>query len=458
MDGYFINYIQIDEPAKDLQTIEAALDRYPARLIQILNSMDMKLSGVSNIKKTIQSRSVDIATIYSHMDLLRSLLTSDIVPEYLNAEQSFLDVISGLNFTIEDENAENEAAVLYVRQNMGGEFTQFNAFEEFSKDHLSGFGLFLQSLNLGGLDIVDALYTLYGANWAKIYLAQILAQDVGQKTIDTSFNDDVKRIIEFITDGKTINDIKKFVDLTDKEKEYLKVLDFIGTAVDWTKVGEKVLYDVLQDFSKNVAVLDALQKNVTDPKLLDAVNQLKDQYTADYSSRFVTAVTEIGGVQLAKDGFKAVLDTPYMGAAKIELFAINLIQKLTGLDNGATNFKELNGIIMVEPSANAAYIKQCEIINSGNYTQADLTNCQELFNFMKSAKLAEYNAMLKMTNNPAEKAMLQNGINKLNAMEFAAPNDGNFTGGGGSLTGGGNGGGGGGSLTGEGGGGGGGVW
>lgn len=190
-----------------------------------------------------------------------------------------------------------------------------------------------------------------------------------------------------------------------------------GDAVETLDISAQLLTKVFNDYTEDIKYLEAIKKALVDggydnEMVNDVVNTLLWEYRNQYISAAADGVEKLAqiGINEGVDKVLPLLDI-FIGSKDISSTVIGLSEATDNL--GLAYATQHYSYALVDK-----YNFYRQKIQSGNYTQSDVQQCNLYFTLAKAAKLQEYRAI---------KAVLEDALNSFSASVFRSSEDKQYT-------------------------------
>lgn len=213
------------------------------------------------------------------------------------------------------------------------------------------------------------------------------------------------KILLDIIDGDVFDDTKDFASMLKKLagyadktgnkylEQYAKVLSGINNVQAISKEGLAILggkYIAVQKY------LDTMSESYKDDSVLQLmVDSMRFTYEDQYGSFVIWSLgygtEKVVDYALSKVGKKAF--GSYLSGVG---YSLDLSGKILGFNDLDSSYRKLDGMEILRYENKKAYDNALEKLQSGNYTQEDINNANNLFDIYKQTLITEYETMLEV--------------------------------------------------------------
>lgn len=286
------------------------------------------------------------------------------------------------------DSSQNVIVLNYIHDNTAPNGTYINPFYEYSSDHIAekyfgrGNGLFIWSQTW------DAFWdTIFNNGYERAIVYETLRSVIDGMNEVNSIPDYIGKIL----DKYELNQYDSVASLTNELsgiEGFSNIMKYAGEA----RFDLNMIKLLASDYSINLQYLDsienALKQTGMDNKIL---NDVMTSLRFDYEHKYIDALKQTvkkGTISLAEGYFKT------LQGGKAVLDIRDYVNNVS--DGGKANDSRKNFIAITTYSNNMANAceKLGDKIASGNYTQQDIIDFENLFNATKNLKIKQYTAAL----------------------------------------------------------------
>lgn len=285
-------------------------------------------------------------------------------------------------------SSQNVNVLNYIHNNTAPNGTYINPFYEYSSAPIT-------ERYFGGDNGLFVWSQAWDAFWDSIFnngYERAIVYETLRSVIDgMNETNEIPDYIGKILNKYELNQYSAAADLT-KELSGIKGFSNIMKYAREARFDLNMVKLLASDYSINLQYLDsienALKATGMDNKVL---NDVMTSLRFDYEHKYIDALKQTvkkGTISLAEEGFKT------LPGGKAILDVTNYVNNLS--DGGKANDSRKNFIAITTYSNNMANAceKLGDKIASGNYTQQDITDFENLFNATKNLKIKQYTAAL----------------------------------------------------------------
>ncbi len=186
---------------------------------------------------------------------------------------------------------------------------------------------------------------------------------------------------------KFLNQISDKIDLT---------IGAYGDAVDTLDISTQLLAKVFNDYTEDTKYLEAIKQALVDGGYDNkTVNDVVDTMLWEYRNQYISAAVD-GIEKLAEMGIDKGVDK-VLPLLDVFIDTKDISSSIIGLTDTTDNLGNIYATQQYSYGLVEKYEFYRQKINSGNYTQSDVEQCNTYFELAKAAKLQEYKAIETVT-------------------------------------------------------------
>lgn len=243
----------------------------------------------------------------------------------------------------------------------------------------------------------------------KIISSVISAQSTAQTVMKD--HDTAKKIVESL--------IKDYLGDKDKKgpfKDFVEAMGGITAVKQLAETCPEVLDYLFSDYSKGLEILDNISETCNrsgSPEMRSAIEKLRQDYnkkwsgllrkTQDFSVDMISKLSEEGIKEWIKDN---------IGDTSVLMSILDIADMESKVDAS----HKLLALRKVADELQDAYEDVIEKIRSGNYTEADITSAENLFNMLKETTKSVYKTYRDMCDDATKKIWINDQIENLERM------------------------------------------
>lgn len=186
---------------------------------------------------------------------------------------------------------------------------------------------------------------------------------------------------------KFLNQISDKIDLT---------IGAYGDAVDTLDISTQLLMKVFNDYTEDTKYLEAIKQALIDGGYDNkTVNTVVDTMLWEYRNQYISAAVD-GIEKLAEMGIDKGVDK-VLPLLDVFIDTKDISSSIIGLTDSTDDIGNIYATQQYSYGLVEKYEFYRQKINSGNYTQSDIEQCNTYFELAKAAKLQEYRAIKTVT-------------------------------------------------------------
>lgn len=206
---------------------------------------------------------------------------------------------------------------------------------------------------------------------------------------------------------KFLNEISNKIDLT---------IGAYCDAVDTLDISTQLLTKVFNDYTEDIRYLEEIKQALVDGGYDNkTVNGVVDAMLWEYRNQYISAAVD-GIEKLAEMGIDKGVDK-VLPLLNVFIDTKDISSSIIGLTDTTDNIGNIYATQQYSYGLVEKYEFYRQKINSGNYTQSDVEQCNTYFELAKAAKLQEYKAI---------KTVIENALNSVTSV-FHSSEDKQYT-------------------------------
>lgn len=309
-------------------------------------------------------------------DWMKNFLSATGVDDWVNNSwmNKWLEKITGQKFNFNIENVNETIMRKSIEAVISSVLVNKHDVEDFYDSYTKA--LMPEEVEIGkkiiGLSI-DA-----GEIYSETEIANLLKIDVK----DITESDYLKWLCQ--SDNlKFLKDISDKIDLT---------IGTYGDAVDILDISTQLLTKVFNDYTEDTRYLEAIKQSLIDGGYDNkTVNDVVDNMLWEYRNQYMSAAVD-GIEKLAEMGIDKGVDK-VLPLLDVFIETKDISSSIIGLTDTTDNLGNIYATQQYSYGLVEKYEFYRQKINSGNYTQSDVEQCNTYFELAKAAKLQEYKAI-----------------------------------------------------------------
>ena len=264
-----------------------------------------------------------------------------------------------------------------------------------------------------GIAISQIKAALYATVQGSSYEKELLKRNIANVIATTSENWTLKKILtggseEF---GNIVGDSEKLLDYDKKLDGIFKMMNekyegnpfmkYYGKFKENVKVGEMIF----NDYAVNMEYLDSLERVIKDSGFdKEIVDSVMDELRWDYNNKYALALKDLAVDGLTKSTEEFLMKNP-IGAAVIT--TLNIMEFVDMESNSKMDYAIIKSY---ENDMFFSYEKLEKTIKSGNYTEQDLMDYENMFNFIKTMETQKFNSALDFVKGENDKEICERAV------------------------------------------------
>lgn len=269
-------------------------------------------------------------------------------------------------------------------------FDRFNLDIEMIKE--LGFGsALLISLDKGwDISISKLSGKDYEVELIKENLAKIL-QEMEEKTSAGKIPDEVKLVVKAIKEGEKLPE-----KLVKKYGTIIEGMGDVGKLIKYGEMGVESLEYILTDYSQGIETLEMLKSTgINNPDTIAAVDSL----ILKYNNKFIGSAINVAGKvieEINDKGYGMAADLATGGLYSVVELGKDVVFEISGISDRVDAMESLMANSHITLEAQQGYYQAMDVLKSGNFTDADVSNAQQMFDLYKATKISQYENVLEL--------------------------------------------------------------
>lgn len=264
-----------------------------------------------------------------------------------------------------------------------------------------------------GIAISQIKAALYATVQGSSYEKELLKRNIANVIATTSENLTLKKILTGGSEeyGDIVGDSEKLLDYDKKLDGIFKMMNekykgnpfmkYYGKFKENVKVGEMIF----NDYAVNMEYLDSLERVIKDSGFdKEIVDSVMDELRWDYNNKYALALKDLAVDGLTKSTEEFLMKNP-IGAAVIT--TLNIMEFMDMESNSKMDYAIIKSY---ENDTFFSYEKLEKTIKSGNYTEQDLMDYENMFNFIKTMETQKFNSALDFVKGENDKGICERAV------------------------------------------------
>lgn len=262
-------------------------------------------------------------------------------------------------------------------------------------------------------------------SWGAVYDGADNVLEIGKMTVDGISNyDDFCKLL--IKNGESY---KYLSGLSNNSFKNLGMLVSLG------QEGVEAAELLINNYVENIAALNAMKEGLKavngDARAIGYIDEIIHEYTYKYET-IMNNVCEWAAETGTDVGIGVATGAATGGILPIVDYAQSTIYDIMGVTDKGDALAGVYASQHYSDDLVNAYEMYADKLKSGNYTQADVDMCKQMFELAKAAKIDEYTNIQTLCNDAEDKRIISEEIAKLESLQWDGSVAGAFGGGGGA--------------------------